>query len=903
MQTTAPKSAKQLKKEAKLAKFMEKKKQSGESSEQLSTKSDNESQKPTSEEPKKATDYVQVEKNVNLTPKGDKKILGEFQQTYDPEAVESAWMDWWTKQGYFKPEINEGGKSFVITFPPPNVTGRLHIGHALTTAVQDSLVRYHRMRGFSALYLPGCDHAGIATQSVVEKQLFKTENKTRHDLGRPEFLKRVWEWKDEYGHRIYDQMNRLGGSFDWDRVVFTMDPKIVVAVNHAFIKGHEKGLIYRDTKLVNWCCKLNTALSNLEVDQKELKGKTMLPVPGHNPKKKYMFGVLVEFNYPICDASGKLTGDNLTIATTRIETMLGDSAVAVNPEDGRYKKFHGMFVKHPFNNKLLPIIKDAYVDIEFGTGCVKITPSHDLNDYAIGKRHNLEFIDILNDNGSINENGGKFANLMRFDAREAVLEALKEIDLFVDVKDHTMVVPICSRSGDIIEPRLKPQWWMDCKVMAQRAVDAVRNGDLKIQPQLSENEWYRWLENIQDWCLSRQLWWGHKVPAYLVHIDNEPLDSNDGQNWIISDSAENALKQAKAKFTKGAITVVQDEDVLDTWFSSALWPFATLGWPKETLDLNKYYPNSLLETGKNILFFWVARMVMMGLFLTDKVPFKRVFCHAMVRDAQGRKMSKSLGNVIDPVDVIQGISLDALHNKLKESNLDEKEFKKAKQGQQQSYPQGIPQCGTDALRFALCSYTNDGQSINLDILRVEGYRKFCNKMWNGVKFGMLKLDTKAPSKYTPQTLAEKWILSKIAIAAKDVAQHMESYNFMQATGAIYKFFLNELCDVYIEATKVLLTDDEVVNDSVRSTLYIALEAALKLFHPFMPFVTEELWQRLPRKLTDKESICISNYPVFEDYYFNLEEMNSFDYVIKTISSIRSLMAVYNVTSKAHGTFN
>eukprot|EP00835_Amoeboradix_gromovi_P000920 NODE_35_length_31537_cov_0.293403.p2 type:complete len:900 gc:universal NODE_35_length_31537_cov_0.293403:12401-9702(-) len=888
---TKAKTEKQLKKEAKMAKFLEKQKgkvSSSASTEQLDSK--------------KVTDYVQVEKYVNLTPRGEKKVFGDFQQKYDPEAVESAWMDWWSKSGFFKPECNPGGKPYVITFPPPNVTGRLHIGHALTTAVQDALIRYHRMRGYSVLYLPGCDHAGIATQSVVEKQLLKSENKTRHDLGRTEFLKRVWDWKNENGNGIYDQMKRLGGSFDWDRVVFTMDDKMINAVNQAFIQGHAKGLIYRDTKLVNWCCTLNTALSNLEVDQKEIKVKTMLPVPGHDPKKKYIFGVLVYFNYPVCNKDGSLTGDLLTIATTRIETMLGDSAVCVNPNDSRFVKYHSLFVKHPFTNKCLPIIQDEYVDVDFGTGVVKMTPAHDINDYEIGKRHGLEFIDILNDDGSINENGGKFSNLMRFDAREAILKDLKDLNLFVEIKDHVMVVPVCSRSGDIIEPRLKPQWWMNCNLMAKRAVEAVNSKNLLIQPEQSEKEWHRWLNNIQDWCLSRQLWWGHKVPAYLVSVNNLPLDGNDGNNWIIADSYDSALDKAKVKFKHlGSISIQQDEDVLDTWFSSSLWPFATMGWPESTNDFVNYYPNALLETGKDILFFWVARMVMMGLLLTDKVPFERVFCHAMVRDAQGRKMSKSLGNVVDPVDVIQGITLEELQLKLMKSNLSKQEIEKASKGQQESYPSGIPQCGTDALRFALCSLTNDGNSINLDILRVEGYRKFCNKMWNAIKFGMMKLDAKQTiNKCLPVTLPEKWILSKLAIAAKDVETHLNNYNFMQATNCIYKYFLNELCDVFIESTKALLESSPQEADSTRNTLYLTLDGALKLFHPFMPFVTEELWQRLPRQAGDAASICISKYPEFDDYYYNLEEMESFECVIKVISVIRSLMVLYSVASKAKG---
>ncbi|EPQ53150.1 hypothetical protein GLOTRDRAFT_100848 [Gloeophyllum trabeum ATCC 11539] len=842
---------------------------------------------------------------VNTTPKGEKKDLSQpMGSGYNPIAVEAAWYDWWDAQGFFSPQLTPDGKvkpegRFVMSFPPPNVTGSLHIGHGLTIAIQDTLVRWNRMLGKTTLWVPGFDHAGISTQSVVEKRLFKSSGQTRHDLGREKFIETVYDWKNDYQARITNQMRRLGGSFDWSRAAFTMDEPRYKAVIENFCRLHEDGILYRANRLVNWCVRLHTTLSNLEVEQKQLTGRTLLNVPGYDPKEKFEFGAITSFAYPIENSDEKII-----VATTRPETMLGDSAIAVHPDDPRYKHLHGKFAVHPFLDRRIPIVTDSIVvDMSFGTGAVKITPAHDPNDYEVGKRHNLPFINILNDDGTFNANAGpKFQGMKRFHARVAVVEALKEKGLFVDVKDNPMSIPICTKSGDIIEPVLKPQWWVNCKPLAEEALNHTRAGELSIKPALSESEWYRWLENIQDWCISRQLWWGHRCPAYFVRIEGIEQDSNDGKWWVSGRTLDQATERAKKLADGKPFTLEQDEDVLDTWFSSGLWPFSTLGWPDNTEDYRNFYPTSLLETGWDILFFWVARMVLLGLHLTGKMPFDEVFCHAMIRDAHGRKMSKSLGNVIDPIDVIQGLPLEDLHQKLYEGNLDEKEIQKAKLGQKKDFPKGIPQCGTDALRFALCAYSGGGRDINLEILRVEGYRKFCNKIFNATKFAMLKLDEEfiplPQAKPTgKESLVEKWIFHKLNFAAAELNRYLTERNFMMATTAAYNFWLYELCDVYIEAMKPM-TDESAsaeTRKSAQQTLYTCLDYGLRLLHPFMPFVTEELWQRLPRRPNDPTpSIMISSYPTHDsDFVFDAAD-RQFDLIFDAIKAGRSLAASYSL---------
>ncbi|KAL1742991.1 tRNA synthetases class I-domain-containing protein [Schizophyllum fasciatum] len=878
----AKKEAKRLEKEAKLA-----------------AKALKSAVAPKSTKEKAKKEKADEQQFVNTTPAGEKKDLSQpMSAGYNPLAVEAAWYDWWEAQGYFKPKDDDGSPTFVMPSPPPNVTGSLHIGHALTTAIQDSLVRWHRMRGYRTLFVPGFDHAGISTQSVVEKRLFKLTGETRHDLGREKFVAKVGEWKDEYMGRISNQLRRLGGSYDWSRKAYTMDPPLYRAVIENFCRLHEEGVIYRANRLVNWCVRLNTTISNLEVNQKALPGREFLSVPGY--KEKIEFGVITSFAYPIEGSDEKII-----IATTRPETMLGDTAIAVHPDDARYKHLHGKFAVHPFvPGRKMPIITDAVaVDMEFGTGAVKITPAHDPNDYAVGQRHNLPFINILNDDGTLNENAGeKFAGMPRFKARVEVVKALEAAGLFVEKKDNPMQIPLCSKSGDVIEPILRPQWWVDCKPLAEEAIKRTKAGELLIQPKQSENEWYRWLEDIQDWCISRQLWWGHRVPAYFVNIEGEEQDKIDGKHWVVGRTLEEATERAKIAANGKPFTLEQDEDVLDTWFSSGLWPFSIMGWPEETSDFRNFYPSSVLETGWDIIFFWVARMVMLGLKLTDQMPFREVYCHAMIRDAHGRKMSKSLGNVIDPLDVIQGCELEKLHAQLLEGNLDEKEIKKAKEGQKKDFPKGIPQCGTDALRFALCAYSAGGRDINLEILRVEGYRKFCNKIFNATKFAMLKLD----ESFVPQpvakptgkeSLVERWILHKLNDAAKELNAHMADRNFMMATTAAYNFWLYELCDVYIEAMKPM-TDEAASAETRRSaqeTLYTCLDHGLRLLHPFMPFVTEELWQRLPRRPNDSTpSIMLSKFPEFSNEFAFDEAEKQFDLVFSALKTGRSLAASYSL---------
>ncbi|PFH46539.1 hypothetical protein AMATHDRAFT_69603 [Amanita thiersii Skay4041] len=844
---------------------------------------------------------------VNNTVKGEKKDLSEpMAAGYNPIAIESAWYDWWSAQDFFEPRMGPDGKPkakglFVIPAPPPNVTGSLHIGHALTTALQDTLIRWNRMLGKTVLFAPGFDHAGISTQSVVEKRLYKTEGKTRHDLGRERFLETVMDWKNDYQGRITNQLQRLGGSYDWSRTAFTMDEKLSKAVIETFCRLHEDGIIYRANRLVNWCVKLNTTLSNLEVEQKQLTGRTMLNVPGYDPKEKFEFGAITSFAYPIENSDEKII-----VATTRPETMLGDTAIAVHPDDPRYKHLHGKFAVHPFLDRRIPIVTDSIiVDMEFGTGAVKITPAHDPNDYEVGMRHNLEFINILNDDGTLNDNvGSEFKGMKRFHARKAVVKQLQEKGLFIETKDNPMQIPICSKSGDVIEPVLKPQWWVNCKPLAEEAIKRTKAGELVILPKQSENEWYRWLEGIQDWCISRQLWWGHRCPAYFVDVEGKEQDPNNDKNWVVGRTLEEATERAKKLAGGAPFTLHRDPDVLDTWFSSGLWPFSIMGWPDNTSDIQTFYPSSLLETGWDILFFWVARMVMLGIKLTGQMPFKEVYCHAMIRDAHGRKMSKSLGNVIDPIDVIQGLTLEDLHEKLNEGNLDEKEIVKAKAGQKKDFPKGIPQCGTDALRFALCAYTGGGRDINLEILRVEGYRKFCNKIFNATKFAMLKLDEAFVPEPTAkptgrESLVEKWILHKLDIAATEISEHLTERNFMSATTSAYNFWLYELCDVYIEAMKPM-TDEKAplsVKQSAQQTLYTCLDYGLRLLHPFMPFVTEELWQRLPRRPNDPTpSVMLAQFPEHDPEFVFEDADKQFDLVFTALKAGRSLAASYSLQS-------
>lgn len=561
------------------------------------------------------------------------------------------------------------------------------------------------MQGKTVLWLPGCDHAGISTQSVVEKMLWRRQKQTRHDIGRAKLTEIIWDWKEEYHQKINNVLRRMGGSFDWTREAFTMDENLSAAVTETFVQLHEEGTIYRANRLVNWCVQLNTALSNLEVVNKELEGRTLLDVPGY--ERKVEFGVITHFQYPIDGSDEKIE-----VATTRPETMLGDTGIAVHPTDTRYTHLIGKKAKHPFVDRLLPIIADdEFVDPQFGTGAVKMTPAHDPNDFAVGQKHGLEFINILNDDGTLNHNTGEYEGVKRFDARYKVIAALKERGLYVKWEHNKMKVPLCEKSKDVIEPLIKPQWWMRMSEMADAAIKAVRNGEIIIRPETAEKSYFRWLEGINDWCLSRQLWWGHQPPAYFINIEGEPGDSSDNERWVTGRTQAVAEEKAKAKYPGKQFRLERDPDVLDTWFSSGQWPYSTLGWPKKTHDFETLYPTSVLETGWDILFFWIARMVMLGIKMTGQVPFREVYCHSLIRDSEGRKMSKSIGNVIDPRDVMEGISLEALHDKLKVGNLDPKELDRAMVFQKKAFPNGIPECGADALRFSLISYTTGGKFL------------------------------------------------------------------------------------------------------------------------------------------------------------------------------------------------
>ncbi|OAF66632.1 hypothetical protein A3Q56_05631 [Intoshia linei] len=855
-----------------------------------------------SAEPKKVKDSqvkfddIIYKKN---TIKGEKKDTSEFPSKYSPIYVEKCWLDWWIEKGFFEPQGN--GEPFTIIIPPPNITGNLHLGHALTTAIEDSLVRWNRMLGKRVLYNPGCDHAGIATQIVVEKIIKNTENKSRHDIGRENFIEKVYEWKDEKMDSIYSQLKMLGGSYDWTRPVFSMDAKCVNAVKKAFIDFHEEGLIFRKFRLVNWSCSLKSAISNIEVDKLEISGPTYVKVPGYNSVK---FGTIIYFAYKLFDSD-----DEIIVATTRIETMLADKAIAVNPKDERYLKYHGKFVVHPFNGEKLPIIPDNFVDIDFGTGAVKITPAHDPNDYECGIRNNLEILVLITDDGYINEVGGQFSGLKRFDARLKVLNALKEKKLFRSEKDHSMTLNICSRSKDIIEPLPKAQWYLNCKEMSENAINVVKNGELEIIPSTFKKTWFSWLDNCQDWCISRQLWWGHRIPVYFVEINNQVSDEFDSRYWVSAYNEEKALEKATKRFNveKSCINLHQDQDVLDTWFSAALFPISFFGWPNH-LDYKKFYPTSLLETGHDILFFWVARMVMVCTKITSQIPFKQIYLHAMIRDAHGRKMSKSLGNVIDPRDVITGASLEKLNDTLDNGLLDEKEINKAKAGQKKDFPNGIPQCGSDAMRFSLCIYTSQSRDINLNVLRIRSVRFFCNKVWNATRFCLecfdqvlepFELDSFDITSILTDDV-NNWILHQLYETVNKCNNCFSSFNLSEVATTLLSFWITKFCDIFVEYVKLYCkkTNEKKhpSNQEHLKVLYFCIHTSLLLLHPLMPFLTEELYQRIAIYNLDRsESITIAKYPTTLQFikYKNLTVENEVDMLMQTVKEIRSLRAEFS----------
>ena len=901
--TAGEKSKNQLKNEAKKNAKLEK----------LNAKLEKQAQQAAepSTSSKKIKEIKSVQEQVpeDATPAGEKKQQGAMPAGYHPKYVEAAWYSWWEKSGFFKPEYyadHENREKFVIIVPPPNVTGSLHIGHGMMGSIEDALVRWHRMCGKSVLYLPGCDHAGIATQVVVEKKLKKEENKIRHDLGREAFVAKIWEWKEKYGNRIYDQFRRLGSSLDWDRARFTMDEGLNKSVTEAFTRLYDQGLIFRDNRLVNWCGKLKTAISDLEVESKEIEGPVMLPAHGHPANATYPFGKLWAFAYRLEDGSGEIV-----IETTRPETVFADSAVAVNPTDARYQAWVGKMVVHPITGKLLPVIADEAADPQFGTGALKISPAHDPIDFAVGKKHNLDFVVILDEENVLLKNtcGEEFGGLPRYEARLKVIQRAQENGSLRGEKAHKLVVPVCARSGDFVEPRMMPQWWLSCGDMARRSLDAAETGELMIHPESERVKWRIWLTDIRDWCLSRQLWWGHRIPMYraMNAATGEAVLVEGKELWVpgksADDAKEKAVKKLSSPSTNVEIVMEQDPDVLDTWFSSALWPFSTMGWPEKTKDVERYYPNSLLETGSDILFFWVARMVMMGIQLTGQIPFKNVFLHSIVRDAHGRKMSKSLGNVIDPIQVIEGCTLEELYAQLESGNLDPREVKIAKEGQKRDFPQGIPECGTDALRFSLCSYVSSQmRDVNLDISKVHSIRKFCNKIWNAFKFAMGNLgESFTPKAIVPEALgkADAWILQRLDETVAEVNSEIGAYNLMNATNAIYHFWIDSLCDVYLEALKPIFHSPEgEAVDVSRNVLHHCVDQGLRLIHPFMPFLSEELWQRLPRCAEEASpSLCVAAFPknALERFSgYAVEQAESFERLFSVVRNIRSCAAEQGV---------
>lgn len=650
-----------------------------------------------------------IKYSASTIPGSKKNTSVPFPPSYSPDYVEASWYQWWEKEGFFTPEYHARvpqakNQTFTMCIPPPNVTGTLHLGHALTVAIEDAVVRWKRMQGYRVLWVPGCDHAGIATQSVVEKRLLQDQGRRRQDLSREEFLQEVWTWKNQKGDEIYRQLRRLGASLDWSRACFTMDQGFSDAVTEAFVRLCDSGLIYRSERLVNWSCSLESAISDIEVESQELSGRTLLSVPGYD--RKVEFGTMVTFAYPLDGQDGEVA-----VSTTRPETMMGDVAIAVHPDDPRYQAVHGKQCRHPFADRLIPIVTDTMVDMQLGTGAVKVTPAHDHVDFQLSRRHSLPCLTVIAGDGTMAPSCGQWLEgVKRFDAREKVLEALAEKKLLRGKKDHAMSLPKCSRSGDVIEPLLKKQWFLRCEDMASRAIQAVEDGQLEIIPHLHTKTWKNWLSNISDWCISRQLWWGHRIPAYQVAFPGSSANQEQ-ERWVWGRSEQEARDRAASQYgvAPDALTLTQDPDVLDTWFSSALFPFAMLGWPQKTVDLQQFYPNSVLETGSDILFFWVARMVMLGTELTGQLPFKQVLLHSLVRDKHGRKMSKSLGNVVDPLDVISGVSLERLQEKVTAGNLDPRERAVSLEAQRKEFPKGIPECGTDALRFALCSYRAQGE--------------------------------------------------------------------------------------------------------------------------------------------------------------------------------------------------
>jgi valyl-tRNA synthetase len=772
----------------------------------------------------------------------------ELEKSYDPARVEPRWYPFWMQRQLFRADPDSKKPPFVIAQPPPNVTGGLHMGHALTATIEDILIRWRRMAGDNALWIPGVDHAGIATQMVVEREL-RRQGTSRHQLGREKFVEQVWAWKEKFGSRITEQHKMLGISPDWSRERFTLDPMLSAAVREAFVRLYEDGLIYRGLRLINWCPSCRTALSDLEVE--------------HGDERVEQ---LYQIAYPVEGRQRKLI-----VATTRPETMLGDTAVAVHPEDPRYADLIGGHALLPLLGRRLPIIGDAIlVDMQFGTGAVKVTPAHDFNDFEVGQRHRLPVIRVLDDDARVNQEGGPYAGLDRYAARAKIVEDLRAQGLLVQVDDHRLSLGACQRCGTVVEPTLSEQWFVRTRPLADRAAQAVLEQRTSFIPDNWTKEFLRWMDEIRDWCISRQLWWGHRIPAWHCKSCGQIL----------------VARQDPTRCGACGGALEQDPDVLDTWFSSGLWPFSTLGWPAKTRDLEVFYPNTVMETGFDILFFWVARMMMFGLHFMGEVPFRTVFLHAMVRDEHGQKMSKSKGNVVDPLWLVLGASAE-------ETVLEA--------GQQPRFAEGVPRFGADALRFTLAMMAAQGRDIQLSLARVQGYRNFVNKLWNAARFVLGNLDDQVAAELPPELpLAERWIRSRLAATVAEVETALETYRFDTAAGSIYHFVWHELCDWYLELAKLPLQQGGAAAGVTRRVLVECLDAVLRLLHPFMPFVTEELWQALPIERA-AAAVMVAPFPRAAEYPRDPEAEQALEILSTAVTAIRTLRAEHELSpaSKLH----
>ncbi|OCG10926.1 valine--tRNA ligase [Gilliamella sp. wkB292] len=813
--------------------------------------------------------------------------------TYNPQEIEQPIYQHWEKSGYFKPNGDKSQPSYCIAIPPPNVTGSLHMGHAFQQTIMDALIRYHRMQGNNTLWQSGTDHAGIATQMVVERKIAAEENKTRHDYGRDAFIEKIWQWKAESGGSITKQMRRLGDSVDWDRERFTMDEGLSNAVKEVFVRLYQEDLIYRGKRLVNWDPKLRTAISDLEVENREVKGS------------------MWHLRYPLADDAKTADGkDYLVVATTRPETLFGDTGVAVNPEDPRYKDLIGKFVILPFVNRRIPIVGDEHADMTKGTGCVKITPAHDFNDYEVGRRHQLPMINIFTFDGDIrtqaevfDTNGEpstaystdiptQFQNLERFAARKAVVAACEAQGILEKIEPHDLTIPYGDRGGVVIEPMLTDQWYVRAKVLAEPAIAAVKNGDIQFVPKQYENMYFSWMNDIQDWCISRQLWWGHRIPAWY---------DNQGNVYVGRDEAE----VRRENDLSADIELSQDDDVLDTWFSSALWTFSTLGWPEKTDDLATFHPTNVLVTGFDIIFFWVARMIMMTMhFIKDEdgkpqVPFKTVYVTGLIRDEEGQKMSKSKGNVIDPLDMIDGISLADLLEKRTGNMMQPQLAEKIAKRTEKQFPNGIEAHGTDALRFTLAALASTGRDINWDLKRLEGYRNFCNKLWNASRYVLMNTqdhDCGFKGGDLEYSLADKWILSEFNQTVKTYREAFDTYRFDLAANILYEFTWNQFCDWYLELTKSVLANGEQSEQrAARHTLVTILEALLRLAHPIIPFITEAIWQSVkPLMAINADTIMLQPMPAFDSKLVDNEAVADINWIKDAVIAVRNIRAEMNI---------